>query len=150
VPLDQRRDSCRFRRIADVPWTSREQIEASQTFVFVEPMECWPDSSSVCTLVGSTAPGGRFLKIRATRFSSRWHLVEILAHEFQHVIEILQVSDVVDADSLRNLYRRIGFLQRQWGTHQGWETRQAQRTQRTVVMEAAEYRKQVHLAPHQP
>ena len=122
-----------------------DQIEASHTFVFVDPMTCWFDSSDACTFVGSTAPGGRFFRVRATRVSAPWHLVSILAHEFQHVVEILQHPEVVDAASLRALYRRIGFSQSKSWNHEGWETAQAQRTQRTVVAETTEYRRQAHL-----
>jgi hypothetical protein len=126
-----------------------EEIEASHTFVFVDPTDCWFEASAPCTLVGSTGSGGRFLGVRATRTSSTWHLVEILAHEFQHVVEILQAPEVVDRDSLRALYRRIGFLRREWGIHEGWETMQAQQTQRTVVAEVADYRRHVRLTTHQ-
>ena len=122
-----------------------DRIEASHTYVFVDPMTCWSDSNDACTSVGSTAPGGRFLRVRATRVSAPWHLVAILAHEFQHVVEILQHPEVVDADSLRTLYRGIGFAQGRSWNREAWETTQAQRTQRTVAAEAAEYRRLTHL-----
>jgi hypothetical protein len=55
------------------------------------------------------APNGvRYVRIVVDTEHSRALIVKQLAHELWHVLEIADAPDVVDADSLRALYRRIG------------------------------------------
>jgi hypothetical protein len=128
------RESPTFRRLVD-------QIEAASTFVFVEDRSCGVGADNPCTLIGSSGPGGRFLQIRAGHGWNQAQLTGILAHELQHATEIIQDPDVVDARSLRSLYRRIGFLRGRLGTEESWETNQARETQRIVVEETYESRR---------
>jgi hypothetical protein len=126
-------ESATFRRLV-------EQIEATATFVFVEGRWCGTIANNPCTLIGSTG-SGRVLQIRASPMMNQLQLTGILAHELQHAVEIIQNPDVVDAQSLRSLYRRIGFLSGRSGPQERWETNQARETERIVLEEARQFRR---------
>ena len=122
-------ESLTFRRLVD-------QIEAAQTFVFVEGRACGTFTENPCTFIGSSGSGARWVQIRAGRMANQPQLTGILAHELQHAIEIIQNPDVVDSQSLRSLYRRIGYFTHRAGIQEWWETTQALETERTVLKEA--------------
>jgi len=130
---DAYQESVTFRRLVD-------QIEATPTFVFVEARWCGTVTDNACTLIGSSG-SGRFLQIRASPLMNQRQLTGVLAHELQHAVEIIQNPDVVDAKSLRSLYRRIGFFSGRSGIQETWETNQARETERIVLGEAREFRR---------
>jgi len=126
-------ESVTFRRMVD-------QIEATPMFVFVDDRWCGSVGDNPCTLVGSTG-SVRFVEIRAGPVKNQQQLIGVLAHELQHVLEIIQHPDVVDAQSLRQLYRRIGFFSGRSGIQERWETSQARDTEWIVLREAREFQR---------
>jgi len=61
-----------------------------------------------------------------------------LAHELYHAVEIGRAPEVVDSDSLRSLYERIGELScREESRHRCWETRAAQAFEALVMRQLA-------------
>ena len=61
-------------------------------------------------------------------------MIATLAHEFQHVVEVIDEPLVVDDNSLVRLYRRIG-VENGERRQTGWETMAAQATAAQVRRE---------------
>jgi len=59
--------------------------------------------------------------------------IAVLAHELQHVVEVAGAPDVVDPDSMRRFFRRIGYLVNSTGNR--YETRAAQQIEHRVRQE---------------
>ncbi len=102
-----------------------DRIEASNVIVYVggNPlMKTAPVGRAV------VCDDGRQLPIRAgddQRRSTHDVIISTLAHEFQHVVEVIDEPSVVDDDSLVRLYRRIGVSSSERQST-GWETLAAQ------------------------
>lgn len=67
------------------------------------------------------AGGFRYVRIAISTDLSADQIIATLAHELQHVVEIIDDPGVVDEPSLSALYRRIGRPSRVVATA-GWET----------------------------
>src|SRR5690606_7107792 len=63
----------------------------------------------------------RYLRVMLNATLSAEHLIASLAHELQHVREVMAHPDVDDGASLSTLYRQIGRESRIAG-RTGWET----------------------------
>lgn len=102
-----------------------EQINASDTFVYigVSPLL---RSSMAGRLSWMTKAGGfRYLRAAISPDQSAHHFIASLAHELQHVVEVIEDSNVVDEPSLESLYKRIG-RRSQAHISTSWETSAAQ------------------------
>jgi hypothetical protein len=89
-----------------------EQIAASNGIVYVEFGHCALGHLNGC-LLPFIAPstGGRYLRILVTPDRTRKNrdqLIALIAHELQHALEVLTHPEVVDVDSMRAMYSRIG------------------------------------------
>ena len=92
--------------------------------VYVEEGRCGYGRQHACIRM-MTTPGGRNLLVLVNPRLQRNEVVGQLAHELYHAIEIAREPEVVDADSLRELYRRIGEHGCEQDSDTCWETRAA-------------------------
>lgn len=102
-----------------------ERIEASDVtlYVGVSPLL---KSSLAGRLSWMTKAGGyRYLRAAINPEQSAHHFIACLAHEFQHVVEVINDSTVIDEPSLETLYKRIGHRS-QAHLAASWETVAAQ------------------------
>ncbi len=103
-----------------------DRIEASNVIVYVGGNPLMKSHLSGALVVRGH---GRRLPLRARDDQRRSQLPDLmiatLAHEFQHVVEVIDEPSVVDDNSLVRLYRRIGVSSRERPST-GWETLAAQ------------------------
>jgi hypothetical protein len=102
-----------------------DRIEASNVIVYVGGNPLMKKHLSGALSFVTTA--GNFRYVRATINADQLNdvMISTLAHEFQHVVEVIDEPSVVDDDSLVRLYRRIGVSNNERRTT-GWETLAAQ------------------------
>jgi hypothetical protein len=98
-----------------------ERIEASNVIVYVgiDPMM----RSSLTGALSLVTASGDFRYVRAHISGGQIPdlMIATLAHEFQHVVEVIDHPSVVDDESLVTLYRRIGVAGND-RRHASWET----------------------------
>jgi hypothetical protein len=85
-----------------------DRLEESNVLVYVERRLLPPILRGRLTLVGASH-GWRYLRVEIDCRPTRDDQIVALGHELQHALEIAEVATVVDAGSLRRLYRLIGF-----------------------------------------
>jgi hypothetical protein len=86
-----------------------ERIDGSDVIVH---MTCGYFKSATMagrTMLSSAGRDFRYVRVQILCDQSSQALVAIVAHELQHVSEIASVQEVVDDNSFRRLYRKIGF-----------------------------------------
>lgn len=109
-----------------------DAIESSNVIVYLERHSRFGGlEAGRLNLVGE-AYGHRFLMISLNASLGDRELLLYAAHELHHAREIAERPDVVDQESLREFYCRIGHL----GQY-GFETEAAQRLARQVASELA-------------
>jgi hypothetical protein len=107
-------------------------LDAAPVLVFVEcdlrlPLRLSARLSLV-TRVGAV----RYVRVDiACALPSRRQMA-LLAHEFQHALEIGLASDITDLDSMEEHYESVGFQTYGDGAHKRFETDAAQRVERRV------------------
>ena len=111
-----------------------ERVETSGLIVYVESGRCGPIHVLSCVSVTASAGGTRYVRVTIDTSHSRQLIVEQIAHELQHAVEIAGSPEVIDAGSLRALYRRIGTS---GAGRDVFETPAAVATGRTVSLEYA-------------
>ena len=94
--------SATFRRLV-------ETIDAGDVLVYVDEGECRHSVAS-CLLMSVTIAGPfRVLQIRVNlRRTPGCTLVELIGHEFQHVVEVLNERRVRTGSQLYHFFQRIG------------------------------------------
>ena len=94
--------SATFRRLV-------ETISAGDSIVYVDEGEC-RHSVAACLLLSVTIAGSyRVLQIRVNlRKAPGCKLVELIGHEFQHVVEVLAERRVRNNSQIYHLFGRIG------------------------------------------
>jgi hypothetical protein len=92
--------------------------------VYVKEGHCSHGPQYGCVQMMAT-PGGRNLLVLVNPRQQLDRVVGQLAHELYHAVEIANAPDVVNADSLRELYRRIGERGCRQDSDDCWETRAA-------------------------
>jgi hypothetical protein len=98
--------------------------------IYLKDAPCAKGQSRACTLIAATTAGLRYLPIQMTAKQPLRELIIMLGHELQHATEIGRDARVVDAGTLYDLYRRIGFAA---STVQDvFETTEARRTATTI------------------
>lgn len=116
----------------------RERLELSEWFVFVERGPCPNRAAATCLLhtVGRYE-GKRYLRV----LLAPWPLVHpyreisTLGHELQHALEAAEAPDVIDAPSLADLFRRIGYVSAKSRGSLIFETKAARRVEGDVLRE---------------
>ncbi len=122
--------SASFRALVD-------RIEASDVYVYVG-MSPLLKSSLAGRLSWMTKAGGyRYLRAAISTGLSSDRIISSLAHELQHVVEVIEDSAVVDEKSLETLYKRIGEPSRATASV-AWETVAAQEVASRVRRELKE------------
>ena len=110
-------------------------IEASDGFVYLDEGRCRRGTLRSCLQILPT-PGARRLVIQLDPRQPRMSVVGQLAHELQHVVEVLGEADVVDTASLVHFYARVGFINCP-GTPACWETVEALAVEARVLRETS-------------
>jgi hypothetical protein len=124
-----------------------ETIESSKNVVYLEAEGPGPAPfQSSLHLVHGNGPV-RYWRIRLSVREPR-RLVAQLAHELQHVTEVVGRPDVVDARSLSALYAQIGYRSCDWQVGECWETLQAKKIAELVVQETKTFRTAKAAAGH--
>ena len=85
------------------------RIERSDVIVYIEPGHCAFGHVDACVLPFMNRAGGsRYMRIVVSTSLVKERLLAVMAHELQHAREVADSPAVIDADSMRALYRRIG------------------------------------------
>jgi hypothetical protein len=102
-----------------------DRVEASNVFVYIGMRpNMGPEQAGGLTFVGHSG-AFRYLRVAINPALGSEMAIATLAHELQHVIEVIEHPEVTSEPLLAALYRRIGQPSRILrGT--GWETRAAQ------------------------
>ena len=98
---EARRRSSTFRGLYD-------RVGRSDLIIYVEPGRCPSIYVLSCLSVSAAAPDVRYLRITIDTQHSQGVIIQQIAHELQHAVEIAGAPTVADAAGLRALYRRIG------------------------------------------
>src|SRR5262245_59934706 len=108
-----------------------EAIDASSAVVFVVEGSCRDSTTPACVPMVRDS-GGRALVVHVDTSQSTLDVVRQLAHELQHVAEIISRDDVA---SLHDLYSEIGYRSCAPGPEACWETDAARATEVRVRRE---------------
>lgn len=101
-----------------------EEIEGGQVIVYVTLNSDMPERLAGSLNFAGMAGGYRYLRVSLNADLAADHIVASLAHELQHVLEVMAHPEVQDDTSLTSLYRRIG-RESHFAGRAGWETDQA-------------------------
>jgi hypothetical protein len=89
-----------------------DEIRASRWLVFVQAGRC-PDKAVVACLLhfAGAYEGAPYLRIVVGRQGRHPDsVIATIAHELQHVVEVIREPGVVDAPGMREMFRRIGTV----------------------------------------
>lgn len=101
-----------------------EEIEGGRVIVYVALSSDMPERLAGSLNFAGMAAGYRYLRVSLNADLPVDQIVASLAHELQHVREVMTNPDVQDDQSLTSLYRRIGRENHIAG-RAGWETDEA-------------------------
>jgi hypothetical protein len=122
--------SATFRSLVDA-------IDRSDGIVYVEFGYCAFGHLNGCLLpFVASSHGDRYLRILVTPDKNRRshdQLIALTAHELRHAVEVIQDKEVVDADTMEAMYRRIGTPLT--GSRGGYETSAARASGEAVLSE---------------
>jgi hypothetical protein len=93
--------SATFRRLVN-------RLERSNVIVYVDLRPDMRDSIGGSLRFLGRSATHRFLRVQINRADSKIWRVALLGHELQHAVEVADAEDVMSAEDLRGLYRRIG------------------------------------------
>ena len=118
-----------------------QTVEASEFVVYVESSRALRDRMQGCLIHGGGGP--RYLRVVLKTGLSVDERIEVLAHELQHVREVIQAGIVNDAVAMDALFSRIGYNKRQQGgRQQEYETEAARLIERIVARDLSASRRQ--------
>jgi hypothetical protein len=118
-----------------------EKIQASDLLLYVI-VEASPGTPRGRTSIVSKGGAIRMLHTVINGTLDSDERIIVLAHEFQHVIEMAEAAEVVDQDGMRRLFRRIGY---QVGLRaENYETAAAEAVERRVRAEIRKRRERPH------
>ncbi|HUQ86110.1 MAG TPA: hypothetical protein VM096_01045 [Vicinamibacterales bacterium] len=103
------------------------RIEASNVIVYVAGNPLMRSSLSGALTWMTGAGNYRYVRASISIEQPFDQMIASVAHELQHVVEVIEDESVTDEKSLTALYKRIGQPSRAAGPL-GWETIAAQRT----------------------
>jgi len=90
-------------------------LDATDVVVYVAFGRQLPRGTGGQVTFGGAAGGRRYLRIAIRPDLDRDRQIELLGHELRHALEIAGAPDVVNAATLAELYRRIGFQSGPYG-----------------------------------
>ena len=108
-----------------------DDLERSSFIVYVEQVPTLRDGMRGALLHGGTGP--RYLRVLLKRGLSLDRRVVVLAHELQHVREVVEAGIAADAIEMDALFRRIGDDPSHRGQRQRYETTAALRVGDSVA-----------------
>jgi hypothetical protein len=109
------------------------RIEAGDVIVYLEAQPALGQGLSAClTWMGGT-PQARYLRASVRPDLSARDALAMIAHELQHVVEVIDHPDVQSEGGLTALYQRIGH--RTGATRDRWDTTAALKTGDRVRVE---------------
>jgi hypothetical protein len=101
-----------------------QAIEGSEFVVYVESSRKLKGGMTGCLVHGGAGP--RYLRVLLKTGLSVDERIEVLAHELQHVREVIQAGILNDSVAMDVLFSSIGFNKRQQGgRQQEYETKAA-------------------------
>lgn len=112
-----------------------ERIERADVIVYVEERRTLGSGLAASITWMSATPHARYVRAAIRAGLSEKDSLAMLAHELQHVVEVIDDPSVTSEDALRALYQRIGHPTG-WNGQQ-WDTVAALRTGQTVRLEVA-------------
>jgi hypothetical protein len=112
-----------------------DEIGASSTIVYLRRGQCRNGKPGSCLMFSTAQSGVRYLQLVLDKDLSGEPLVSAAARELQHVVEVVRAPEVIDRNSFRLLYMRIGFCIYGSGMREEWETEEAQRLALVVSKE---------------
>ena len=91
-------------------WTLRQlesRLEQASVIVYLSRVPLIRGMAGRTRLIGAGG-GWRFLSVEVDDRIAGLDLLTVVGHELRHAVEIADAAYVVDADSMLDLYRRIG------------------------------------------
>ena len=111
-----------------------QTIEDSEFIVYVESSRKMKGGMLGCLVHGGA--GSRYLRVILKTGLSVDERIEVLAHELQHVREVIRAGIANDQAEMQQLFSHIGYNKRQRGSRsQEYETEAAELISATVVRE---------------
>jgi len=111
-----------------------QTIEDAEFVVYVESSRKLKGGMDGCLVHGVTGP--RYLRVVLKTGLSLDERIEVLAHELQHVREVIQAGIINDPTAMQALFSRIGYNKRQRGAReQVYETQAARNISLMVARE---------------
>jgi hypothetical protein len=109
------------------------RIEAGDVIVYLEAQPALGQGLSACLTWMAATPQGRFVRASVRPDLSARDTLAMIAHELQHVVEVIEHPDVQSERGLADLYVRIGHATGWVGGR--WDTVAALRTGDRVRIE---------------
>lgn len=124
-----------------------QTVEASEFVVYVESSRKLRDRMQGCLIHGGGGP--HYLRVVLKTGLSMDERIAVLAHELQHVGEVIQAGIVNDAVAMDALFARIGYNKRQQGVRQQeYETEAARLVAIMVARDLSASRRQSAQSRH--
>jgi hypothetical protein len=116
-----------------------ERIEQSDVIVYMTCERFETSTLSGRTALAAAQPGVRYVRVQIRCQQSDQALAAIVAHELQHVVEIVSAPSVVDERSFARLFSAIGFATCRPPWPEQYETTAAIHTGERVSWELTHY-----------
>ncbi len=100
-----------------------ERAERGDVIVYLEIAHDLDPALYACVSWLAAAPGARYVRVSLQPHLAPDQAISMLAHELQHVVEIIDHKEVTSSDTLAALYLRIGHRSGRAGL--SWDTRAA-------------------------
>ena len=97
-----------------------ERVERGNVVVYLEIAHTLDPAMAACVTWMAAAPGARYVRVSLQPNLREAEAIAMLAHELQHVVEVIDHQEVTSADTLAALYARIGH--RSGPTGLAWDT----------------------------
>jgi len=112
-----------------------ERIERSDTWVYIVRVYTLPHRMEGSLVHEHAYSAARYLRIALAMGTPSDRMIVVVAHELQHVREVLDAGISTDGAALDALFARIGTRQRGTDTGEQYETAAAQQVQHAVNRE---------------
>jgi hypothetical protein len=108
-----------------------QRLERADLLVYVETVSRLPGALEGRLVIQPPSHGFRYVRIQIAERGTPNDTIAVLGHELRHAVEVAEAREVVDADGLAALYRRIGIAH----GNNLFDTIEAQETGRQVMKE---------------
>lgn len=112
-----------------------DELDKAAVLVFVDCRLQLPSRVGARVQLATSINGVRYIRVDVSCFLPDAAKITLLAHEFQHALEIAGRSDIVDSDSMESYFQDIGFQTYFDGNHKAYETEAAIAIQERVRAE---------------